>query len=90
MLRPAKWSIRVSGFLAVTFILMLSGIFGPLAESMKYTVTNLLNYIPYDKGPYPERVYENYFTLYIIFNAIAATAVMATAELVALIAKIEA
>lgn len=53
---------------------MLSGIFDPLAESLKFTLTNLLNYIPTEKWePYPERVEDNYFTLYIAFNAVAAS-----------------
>ncbi|HHV7343917.1 TPA: hypothetical protein ACUNBP_000450 [Enterobacter ludwigii] len=89
MSRPAKWSLRILGFLAVTFALMLTGIFEPLAETLKYTVTDLLNYISYEKGPYPERVDENYFTLYIIFNAIAAVAFVAMVEIIAFIVKIE-
>ena len=73
MLRPAKWSLRLLVFLAITFVLMLSGIFDPLAESLKYTVTNLMNYIPTEKlEPYPDRVEYNYFTMYIVFNALAA------------------
>ncbi len=90
MSRPVKWSVRVLGFLAVTFVLMLTGIFDPLAESLKCTVTDLLNYIPYEKGPYPERIEENYFTVYMIFNAIAAAVVVAAVEVIAFIAKIEA
>ncbi|HDS9360765.1 TPA: hypothetical protein QH850_003337 [Enterobacter chengduensis] len=90
MSRPVKWSVRVLGFLAVTFVLMLTGIFDPLAESLKCTVTDLLNYIPYEIGPYPERIEENYFTLYMIFNAIAAAVVVAAVEVIAFIAKIEA
>lgn len=73
MSRPAKWSLRLLMFLAITFVLMLSGIFDPLAESLKYIVTNLMNYIPTEKlEPYPDRVEDNYFTLYIVFNALAA------------------
>lgn len=60
-------------FLEIMFVLMLSGIFDPLAESLKYTVTNLMNYFPTEKlEPYPHRVEDNYFTLYIVFNALAA------------------
>ncbi len=73
MSRLTKWSLRLLVFLAFTFVLMLSGIFDPLAESLKYTVTNLMNYIPTEKlEPYPDRVEDNYFTIYIIFNALAA------------------
>lgn len=73
MSRLVKWSLRLLVFLAITFVLMLSGIFDPLAESLKYTVTNLMNYIPTEKlEPYPDRVEDNYFTLYIVFNALAA------------------
>ena len=73
MSRPAKWALRLLVFLAITFVLMLSGIFDPLAESMKYTVTNLMNYIPTEKPePYPDRVEDNYFTMYIVFNVLAA------------------
>lgn len=69
----AKWSLRLLVFLAITFVLMLSGIFDALAESLKYTVTNLMNYIPTEKlEPYPDRVEDNYFTVYIVFNALAA------------------
>lgn len=46
MSRPAKWSLRLLMFLAIMFVLMLSGIFDPLAEILKYTVTNLMNYFP--------------------------------------------
>lgn len=73
MSRPAKWSLRLLVFLAITFVLMLSGIFDPLAESLKYAVTNLMNDIPTEKlEPYPDRVEDNYFTLYIVFNALVA------------------
>lgn len=73
MSRPAKWSLRLLAFLAITFVLMLSGIFDPLAESLKYAVTNLMNFIPTEKlEPYPDRVEDNYFTMYIVFNALVA------------------
>lgn len=73
MSRPVKWSLRLLMFLAFTFVLMLSGIFDSLAESLKYTVTNLINYIPAEKlKPYPDRVEDNYFTMYIMFNMLAA------------------
>ncbi|HHE5699702.1 TPA: hypothetical protein ACPEY2_003647 [Citrobacter amalonaticus] len=61
MSRPAKWSLRLLAFLAITFVLMLD----PLAESLKYTVTDLINYLPTEKiEPYPDRVEDNYFTIY--------------------------
>lgn len=60
-------------FLAITFALMCLGTFDPLAESLKYTVTNLMNYIPTEKWePYPDRVEDNYFIMYIVFNALVA------------------
>lgn len=71
--QSAKWALRLVVFLAITFVLMLSGIFDPLAESLKYTVMNLMNYIPTEKWePYPDRVEDNYFIMYIVFNALAA------------------
>ena len=73
MSRPVKWSLRLLMFLAFTFVLMLAGIFDSLAESLKYVVTNLMNYIPTEKlEPYPDRVEYNYFTIYIVFNSLAA------------------
>ncbi|MDK9362795.1 MULTISPECIES: hypothetical protein [Lelliottia] len=73
MSRPAKWSLRLLAFLAITFVLMLSGMFDPLAESLKYAVTDLMNYIPTEKiEPYPDRVEDNYFTMYIVLNALVA------------------
>ncbi|ELW1645108.1 hypothetical protein KI694_17730 [Enterobacter oligotrophicus] len=73
MSRPAKWSLRLLVFLAIMFVLMLSGVFDPLSESLKYTVTNLMNYIPAEKlESYPDRVEDNSFTMYIVFNALAA------------------
>ncbi|HCM1976383.1 TPA: hypothetical protein N3A47_001743 [Salmonella enterica subsp. houtenae serovar 47:z36:-] len=73
MSRPDKGSLRLLVLLAITFVMMLSGIFDPLAESLKYTVMNLMNYIPTEKlEPYPDRVEDNYFTMYIVFNALAA------------------
>lgn len=73
MSRPVKWSLRLLLFLTTTFVLMLSGGFDPLADSLKYTVTDLMNYIPTEKTePYPDRVEDNYFTMYIVFNAFAA------------------
>ncbi len=67
-----KWTLRLVAFLTITFVLMCSGIFDPLAETLKYTVTNLMNYIPIQRcEPYPDRVKDNYFTLYIAFNALA-------------------
>ncbi|AEN65953.1 hypothetical protein Entas_3231 [Enterobacter soli] len=89
MSRPAKWSIRVLGILAMTFMLMLSGIFDPLAESLKFTVTDLLNYIPYEKGPYADRVEDNYFTLYIICNALASVMTVFIGEIVVKLSRIE-
>lgn len=73
MSRPAKWSLRLLAFLAITFALMLSGMFDPLAESLKYAVTDLMNYIPTEKiEPYPDRVEDNYFMMYIVLNALVA------------------
>jgi len=73
MSSPAKWSFRLLVFLAITIVLMLSGVFKPLAESLKFTVTNLMNYFPTEKlEPYPDRVDDNYFTMYIVFNAVTA------------------
>ncbi|WP_407434856.1 hypothetical protein [Lelliottia sp.] len=73
MSRSAKWSLRLLMFLTITFALMLSGVFDPLTDSLKYTVTDLMNYIPTEKPePYPDRVEDNYFTMYIMFNAFAA------------------
>lgn len=73
MSRPAKWSLRLLAFLAITFVLMLSGIFDPLAESLKYAVTDLMNYLPTEKiEPYPDRVEDNYFMMYIVLNALVA------------------
>ncbi|GEM_PF-812161 len=81
MSNPIKWTLRLVIFFAITFVLMCSGIFDPLAESLKYTVTNLMNYIPTDKWePYPERVEDNYFTMYIVFNALAAAVAVLIGE----------
>lgn len=81
MPRSIKWPLRLIALLAITFILMLSGIFDPLVESLKYTVTNLMNYIPTEKWePYPERVEDNYFMMYIAFNALAAAAAVFIGE----------
>ncbi len=81
MPRSIKWPLRLIALLAITFILMLSGIFDPLVESLKYTVTNLMNYIPTEKWePYPDRVEDNYFTMYIAFNALAAAAAVFIGE----------
>ncbi len=75
MSRMIKWTLRLIVFLMITFMLMCSGVFDPLAESLKYTVTNLMNYIPTEKWePYPDRLEDNYFTMYIVFNAVAAAA----------------
>lgn len=83
MSRPAKWSLRLLMFLVITFALMLSGMFDPLAGSLKYTITDLMNYIPIDKlEPYPDRVEDNYFTMYIVFNAFAAAFAVLAGEIV--------
>lgn len=81
MSRPSKWSLRMLAFLVIAFVLMLSGIFDPLAESLKYIVTNLMNYIPTEKvEPYPDRVEENYFIMYLLFNMLTAAVVVFVAE----------
>lgn len=81
MSRPAKWSLRLLMFLAITFVMMLSGIFDPLAEGLKYTVTNLMNYIPTEKlEPYPDRVEDNYFIMYMLLNMLAAAVVVFASE----------
>lgn len=81
MSRPSKWLLRMLAFLVIAFVLMLSGIFDPLAESLKYIVTNLMNYIPTEKvEPYPDRVEENYFIMYILFNMLTAAVVVFVAE----------
>lgn len=73
MSRSAKWSLRLLAFMSITFVLMFSGIFDPLAESLKYTVTDLMNYLPTEKiEPYPDRVEDNYFMMYIVLNALVA------------------
>lgn len=74
MSRPIKWTSRVVAFLAIAFVLMLSGVFDPLAESLKYTLTNALNALPTDKPePYPDRVENSYFTVYVALNMLAAS-----------------
>jgi hypothetical protein len=81
MSRPSKWLLRMLAFLVIAFVLMLSGIFDPLAESLKYIVTNLMNYIPTEKvEPYPDRVEENYFIMYLLFNMLTASVVVCVAE----------
>jgi hypothetical protein len=81
MSRPSKWLLRMLAFLVIAFVLMLSGIFDPLAESLKYIVTNLMNYIPTEKvEPYPDRVEENYFIMYLLFNMLTAAVVVFVAE----------
>lgn len=87
MSRPAKWSLRLLLYLAITFVLMLSGMFDPLADSLKYTVTDLMNYIPKEKlEPYPDRVEDNYFTMYIMFNALVAAVIVFRGEKLVLLA----
>ena len=81
MSRLIKRTLRLMVFIAITFLLMRSGIFDPLAESLKYTFTNMMNYIPTEKWePYPERVEDNYFTMYIAFNALAAVVAVLIGE----------
>ena len=81
MSRPAKWSLRLLMFLTITFALMLSGVFDPLADSLKYAVTNLMNYIPTEQlEPYPDRVEDNYFTMYIMFNVLVAAVIVFSGE----------
>lgn len=81
MSRPSKWLLRMLAFLVIAFVLMLSGIFDPLAESLKYIVTNLMNYIPTEKvEPYPDRVEENYFIMYLLFNTLTASVAVCVAE----------
>lgn len=87
MSRPAKWSLRLLLYLAITFVLMLSGMFDPLADSLKYTVTDLMNYIPKEKlEPYPDRGEDNYFTMYIMFNALVAAVIVFRGEKLVLLA----
>jgi hypothetical protein len=63
-------------------------VFDPLADSMKYTVTNLMNYIPTEKlEPYPDRVEDNYFTMYIMFNALVAAVIVFSGEKLVLLAR---
>lgn len=81
MSRLIKRTLRLMVFIAITFLLMCSGIFDPLAESLKYTFTNMMNYIPTEKWePYPDRVEDNYFTMYIAFNALAAVVAVLIGE----------
>lgn len=88
MSRPAKWSLRLLMFLAITFALMLSGVFDPLADSLKYAVTNLMNYIPTEQlEPYPDRVEDNYFTMYIMFNALVAAVIVFSGERLVLLVR---
>jgi hypothetical protein len=88
MSRPAKWSLRLLAFLVITFALMLTGIFDSLAESLKIPFTNLLNYIPTEKlEPYPDRVEDNYFTMYIAFNAVTAAAIVFIGEIAAWLSR---
>lgn len=83
-----KWSLRLLLNLAITFVLMLSGMLDPLADSLKYTVTDLMNYIPTEKlEPYPDRVEDNYFTMYIMFNALVAAVIVFSGEKLVLLAR---
>ena len=88
MSKPIRWGLRLLAWAAVTFILLLSGIFDPLAESLKVEVTHWINIFPSDDPlPYPDRLDNSYFTMYVAFNAVAAILVIALVEWLAKLAR---
>jgi hypothetical protein len=88
MSKPLKWLLRIVALFVSTFILMLSGLFDPLSESLKVPVTNWMNIFPSaDPLPYPDRLENSYFAMYVAFNLLAATVVIIAGEWLARLAR---
>lgn len=83
-----RWTIRCVFFAGVTFILMASGIFGQVSDDLKVPVTNMLNYIPFgEPAPYPDRLDNTFFALYVLFNTLAGIVATVVAELLVKLAR---
>lgn len=75
MSNTLKWTLRSIGFLAMTFILMLSGIFDSMAESMREPVASFINHFNFGDPSlfadnYSDSLDSMWLNLYVILNAV--------------------
>ena len=48
MLKLLKWSLRIILFLTITFLFLISGIFDPMAESLRIPLARFLTWFNHD------------------------------------------
>lgn len=75
MLRLLKWSLRITLFLAITFLFLLSGIFDPLAESLRIPIARFMTRFNYDDftlyaDDYSDNLENAWLYVYVLLNVI--------------------
>ena len=92
MLRPFKWSLRITLFLAITYLFLISGIFEPLAENLRVPLARFMTWFTHDDfalyADYYSANLENaWLYIYVLFNVIVGIVSVATFEYLAKLAK---
>jgi len=92
MLRPFKWSLRITLFLAITYLFLISGIFEPLAENLRVPLARFMTRFTHDDlalyADYYSANLENaWLYIYVFLNVIVGIVSVATFEYLAKLAK---
>ncbi|URN99833.1 hypothetical protein NB069_02805 [Leclercia adecarboxylata] len=92
MLRPLKWLLRVTLFLAITFLFLISGIFDPLAESLRVPIARFMTrFVHDDLTLYADYYSDNrenaWLYIYVFLNVIVGIVSVAAFEFLAKLAK---
>ncbi|WP_347115176.1 hypothetical protein AAHB66_03035 [Leclercia sp. S52] len=92
MLGPLKWLLRIVIFLAITFLFLISGIFDPLAESLRVPIARFMTWINHDNFTlyadyYSDNLENAWLYIYVFLNVIVGIVSVATFEYLAKLAK---
>lgn len=92
MLTSLKWSLRIILFLVITFLLLISGIFDPLAETLRVPIARFMTRFNHDDFTFYADYYSDYLEhawlyIYVFINVIVGIVSVAALEFLATLAK---
>lgn len=92
MLRLLKWSLRITLFLAITCLFLISGIFDPLAESLRVPIARFMTRFNHDDFTlyadyYSDSLENTWLYIYVFLNVIVGIVSVAAFEYLAKLAK---
>lgn len=92
VLKPLKWSLRIITFLVITFLLLISGIFDPLSESLRVPLARCMSWFNRDHftlyaDDYADNLEHAWLYIYVFFNASTGIVAVAVIEYLTKLAK---